>query len=103
MNNFLRRTKKRNNSLIKLRKEDMKLNVSKSKQNNPESFAGLYEEYLKNRKMKMAEGTISRKSIEILSSNNLNIFIVKNDVLIGNNPKFTLMNLMTIIMKNMKK
>ena len=93
MNNFLRRTKKRNNSLIKLRKEDMKLNVSKSKQNNPESFAGLYEEYLKNRKMKMAEGTISRKSIEILSSNNLNIFNEFND---NNNEEHEKINEMDI-------
>ena len=74
MDNCLKRTKRRNSSLIKLRKGDIKLSASKSKQNNPESFAGLYEEYLKNRKMKMEQGIISKKSIEILSSNNLNIF-----------------------------
>ena len=76
---MLNKTRKKNTGLIKLRKGEMKKNSSKKKENNVESFTNLYEEYLINRK-KYLPMTISKRSIDILSSNNLTIYNEINEL-----------------------
>jgi len=73
MNNIFAKTRKKNNSLIKLRKGQIKIAAQKVKKDNAESFTNLYEEYLINRKKRLPDA-ISKRSIDILSSNNLNIY-----------------------------
>ena len=72
MNNFLRSRKKRS-SLSKLRKGDIKLFAKKTKENNGESFYNLNEEDLIKNRMAIMGG-YSRNSIEILSTDNFNIY-----------------------------
>ena len=68
---------KKNNSLIKLRKGDIKLNIHKTKEDYNESNR-LYNEYVNKRKMEL-QNIISKKSVEILSSNQLKIYEEFND------------------------
>ena len=72
------KARKKNTGLIKFRKGELMINAHKKKENNVESFNNLYEEYIINRK-KYLPGAISKKSIEILSSNNLAIYNEFND------------------------
>ena len=72
MNHFLRSRKKRS-SLSKLRKGDIKLFAKKTKENNGESFYNLNEEDLIKNRMAIMGG-YSRNSIEILSTDNFNIY-----------------------------
>lgn len=76
MKNIFRKHK-RNNSLIKLRKGDIKLNIHKTKEDYNESNR-LYNEYVNKRKMEL-QNIISKKSVEILSSNQLKIYEEFND------------------------
>ena len=73
MDNFLNNTKKKNHGLIKLRKGKLKLFVKKPKENNPDISSNLYEEYLLKKRIGLAGG-YTKKSIDILSSNQLNIY-----------------------------
>ena len=69
---FLRRPKKRR-SLTKLRKRQTLLYSKKMKNDNGESFNNFNEEILIKDRMAIAGG-YTKKSIEILSSNNLNLY-----------------------------
>ena len=75
MENLLK-ARKNNNSLMKLRKDEIKykLNTKKSNDdnNNQETFTKLYEEHNK-RRMNFSWG-ITKKSVEIISTKNLNIY-----------------------------
>ena len=73
MDNFLNNTKKKNHGLIKLRKGKLKLFVKKPKENNPDISSNLYEEYLLKKRIGLAGG-YTKKSMDILSSNQLNIY-----------------------------
>ena len=73
MHNFLKRTIKRKNTLIKLRKGDIKIDVKKSREDGAEYSSHLYDEYIKKKKME-SPIPISKKTVEILSNNKLNIY-----------------------------
>ena len=67
-------SRKKNNALMRLRKDEMKykLNAKKSDENNPETFNKLYEDY--NKRRNDFSWGITKKSVEIISTKNLNIY-----------------------------
>ena len=73
MYNLLKRSKIRKNTLIKLRKGDIKIDAKKSREDGAEYSSYLYDEYMKKKKME-SPIPISKKTIEILSNNKLKIY-----------------------------
>ena len=73
MYNLLKRSKNKKNTLIKLRKGDIKLHVRKSKEDGAEYSTRLYDEYMKKKKM-ASPIQISKKAVDILSNNKLNVY-----------------------------
>lgn len=79
MYNLLKRSKKRKNTLIKLRKGDIKIDVKKSKEDGAEYSSRLYDEYMKKKKLN-SPIPISKKTVDILSNNKLNVYSdINND------------------------
>ena len=96
MDELLIRPKKKNSGLIRFRKEETKLYPKKSgKSNDEESFNKYYEEFLSKRRM-LSWG-ITKKSVEILSKKDLNIYNEFNE---ENNDESERLNLIT---ENIKK
>ena len=77
MKNILGKSKFKKNTLIKLRKGEIRLDVKKSKEDDDYS-ANIYAEYEKKRSM-ASPGPISKKTVDILSSTHLNIYNEFND------------------------
>ena len=65
--------KTKKNTLIKLRKGDIKIDVKKSKEDGAEYSSRLYDEYMKKKNM-ASPIPISKRTVEILSNNKLNIY-----------------------------
>jgi len=78
MYNLLKRSKKRKNTLIKLRKGDIKIDVKKSKEDGAEYSSRLYDEYMKKKKL-ASPIHISKRTVDILSNNKLNIYSEYNN------------------------
>ena len=73
MNNSYSKLRRRNTSLMKLRKGEVKFSIKKPKENNDEFSNLLYNEYI-NKKKLGSQNVISKRSVDILSSHHLKIY-----------------------------
>jgi hypothetical protein len=73
MNNSYSKLRKRNTSLIKLRKGDVKFSIKKPKEDTNEFSNNVYKEYINKKKLD-SQNLISKRSVEILSSYHLNMY-----------------------------
>ena len=73
MQNLLKDLQKKKNTLIKLRKGEIKIAVKKSKEDGEEYSSFLYDEYMKRKKM-ASPIRISKETVDILSNNKLKAY-----------------------------
>ena len=73
MNNSYSKLRRRNTSLMKLRKGEARFSIKKPKENNDEFSNLVYNEYIKKKKLG-SQNVISKRSVDILSSNHLQIY-----------------------------